>query len=203
MGNQNRTGTTYLSSRPKLILRIFIDTLITSTLAFGGGFVVLNMIRDKFCRKYGWITEDEVTDLIALAQSSPGTIAGNALMLVGYTVAGFWGSVAAMVGSIIPPLLIISLVSVFYDSLRDSAAVVYLLRGLQTAVGAVIASLCIDMMDNATKRARDIPALVICALSLLCSFVFNVHAIYIIVVGALLGMIVTLIREKSRKGEKK
>ena len=191
------------SSRPRLILRIFIDTLITSTLAFGGGFVILNMIRDKFCLKYGWLSEDEVTDLIALAQSSPGTIAGNALMLVGYTVAGFWGSVAAMVGSIIPPLFIISLVSVFYTTLRDSVAVVYLLRGLQTAVGAVIISLCIDMIDNATKRGRDLAALVICALSLICSFIFNVHAIYIIVAGALLGMIVTLIREKGRRGEKK
>lgn len=183
--------------RPKnLLLRLFIDTLITSTVAFGGGFVVLQMIRERFVNKYHWLTDEEMTDLLAIAQSAPGTIAGNALMLVGYTAAGFWGAVVTMIGTIIPPLAIIAVVSVFYNSLRDNIVISYLLKGMQAAVGAVILSLCVDMIRDATKKGKDIAAIVIMSAAMICSFFFGVNAIYIILAGAVSGMILLYVRRK-------
>ena len=93
--------------------KLFFSTFKLSACTFGGGFVIIPLMRKKFVEELGWIEEDEMMDLTAIAQSSPGAIAVNASILVGYHVAGFPGAMLTVLGTILPPLMIISIISMF------------------------------------------------------------------------------------------
>ena len=99
-------------------LTLFVSTFQLSACTFGGGFVIIPLMRKKFVEELGWIEEQEMMDLTAIAQSSPGAIAVNASILVGYRVAGFRGAMLTVLGTILPPLFIISVISLlqFYSN---------------------------------------------------------------------------------------
>ena len=101
--------------------KLFFSTFKLSACTFGGGFVIIPLMRKKFVEELGWIDEDEMLDLTAIAQSSPGAIAVNASILVGYHVAGFPGAMLTVLGTVLPPLIIISIISMFYQAFRDNA----------------------------------------------------------------------------------
>ena len=96
-------------------------------------------------KELGWIEEDEMMDLTAIAQSSPGAIAVNASILVGYHVAGFPGAMLTVLGTILPPLIIISIISMFYQAFRDNAIVNMAMTGMLCGVAAVICDVVINM----------------------------------------------------------
>ena len=92
-------------------LQLFLSTFRISACTFGGGFVIVPLLRRRFVEELGWINEQEMLDLTAIAQSSPGPIAVNAAILVGYRAAGLSGALVTLLGSVLPPLMIISLIS--------------------------------------------------------------------------------------------
>ncbi len=93
-------------SKRQILLKLFLSALTISAIAFGGGFVILSLLRKTYVEQFGWIEDKEMTDLISIAQSAPGTIAGNAAMLVGFRVAGVPGAALTLIASIIPPISI-------------------------------------------------------------------------------------------------
>ncbi len=95
------------------LLPLFLSMLYISAFTFGGGFVIVTFMKRKFVDEYHWIDEQEMLDMTALAQSSPGPIAVNAAILVGWKTAGFAGMAAAVLGTVIPPVVILSVVSLF------------------------------------------------------------------------------------------
>ena len=100
-------------------LTLFTSTLKLSACTFGGGFVIIPLMRKKFVDQLHWIDGREMLDLVAIAQSSPGAIAVNASIIIGYHVAGISGALIAAVGTVLPPLVIISIISLFYQAFRD------------------------------------------------------------------------------------
>ena len=94
--------------------KLFLNTLYISAFTFGGGFVIITFMKKKFVDEMHWIDEEEMLDLAALAQSSPGAIAVNAAILVGWRVAGFIGMLTAVLGTIIPPMVILTVISFFF-----------------------------------------------------------------------------------------
>lgn len=100
----------------------------------------------------GWIEEDEMMDLTAIAQSSPGAIAVNASILVGYHVAGFSGAMLTVLGTILPPLMIISIISMFYQAFRDNAIVNMVMAGMLCGVAAVICDVVINMAKTIFRK---------------------------------------------------
>ena len=98
-----------MKSKREVLLKLFISTLYLSAFTFGGGYVIVTLMKKKFVDEYHWIREDEMLDLVAIAQSSPGAIAVNGAIVVGYKLAGMLGAVTAIIATIIPPFLIISL----------------------------------------------------------------------------------------------
>ena len=92
----------------KFYLKLFLSTFYLSAFTFGGGYVIVPLMRKKFVNEYGWIDENEMIDLIAIAQSAPGVIAINASLIIGYKLAGILGAIVALVGTVLPPLIIIS-----------------------------------------------------------------------------------------------
>ena len=100
--------------------KIFISTLYLSTFTFGGGYVILTLMKKKFVDDYHWIEENEMLDLVAIAQSSPGAIAINGAIVIGYKLAGMLGVIVAVMGTVIPPFAIIAVISVCYQIFRDN-----------------------------------------------------------------------------------
>ena len=97
-------------SKAKKYIKLFLSTFKISACTFGGGFVIIPLLRRKFVEELGWIDEQEMMDLTAIAQSSPGAIAVNASILVGYRVAGIPGAMLTVLGTVLPPLIIISVI---------------------------------------------------------------------------------------------
>ena len=135
-----------------VLRKLFFSCLYLSTFTFGGGYVIVTLMKKKFVDElhwmddYHWIDENEMLDLVAIAQSSPGPIAVNGAIVVGYKLAGILGAMTAILGTIIPPFLIISVISVGYHSFRDSYIISQILEGMQAGVGAVIASVVYEMV---------------------------------------------------------
>ena len=117
---------------------LFLSVMQLSAFTFGGGFVIIPLMRKKFVEKLHWLDEQEMLDLTAIAQSSPGAIAVNASILVGYRVAGVPGALLTVAGTILPPLVIIAVISMFYTAFRDNVFVGMAMNGMLAAVAAVI-----------------------------------------------------------------
>ena len=120
---------------------LLIINLFISTFTFGGGYVVVHMIRRYFVNQKQFFTEDDLMSMAAVAQSTPGAIAINLSALAGYRVAGTLGVVISCIAAIIPPLVILGLVSAFYTTFISNAIVTAVLKGMQAGVAALIVDL--------------------------------------------------------------
>ena len=115
----------------KLLRKLFFSTLYLSARTFGGGYVIVTLMKKQFVDELHWIDEEEMLDLVAIAQSSPGAIAVNGAIVVGYKLAGIAGVLTAVLGTVIPPFLIIAAVSVCYQAFRSNQLVAWMLEGMQ------------------------------------------------------------------------
>lgn len=138
-------------------------------------------------------------DLAAIAQSSPGAIAVNASILVGYHVAGFSGALLTVLGTVLPPLVIISVISIFYQAFRDNTIVNMAMAGMLCGVAAVICDVVINITKNIFCQNRILPILVLAGTFIAVRF-FNINIIFIIFVCGMIGAIDTWIINKKQKG---
>ena len=148
-------------SQKKKYWTLFLSTFQLSAFTFGGGFVIIPLMRKKFVEKLKWIDEQEMLDLTAIAQSSPGAIAVNASILVGYRVAGVPGALLTVLGTILPPLIIISVISMFYAAFRDNTIVNMAMNGMLAGVAAVICDVVLTMGGSVLRQKRVLPVLVL------------------------------------------
>lgn len=191
-----------MNKKLPLFWKLFIATFSLSAFTFGGGYVIVPLMRKKFVDSLHWIEEKEMLDLTAIAQSAPGPIAVNASILVGYRVAGIPGALVAVFGTILPPLIILSVISLFYVWFRSNRWVSALLRGMQAGVAAVIVDVTLSMgMDVA--RQKNVLTIVIMLTAFLLTYFLNVNVVYIILSCGVLGFTVTLWKSRKMKGEGK
>ena len=186
-------------SRGRILWKIFLSTLYLSAFTFGGGYVIVTLMKKKFVDEYHWIEEKEMLDLVAIAQSSPGAIAVNGAIVVGYKLAGIPGALVAILGTILPPFVIIMVIYVCYNAFRENFYVAQLLAGMQAGVGAVIASVTYDM-GAPVVREKDPMSLCILSGAFLAACVLEINVIYIVIACGLLGAARTLF-EKRRSGK--
>ena len=175
---------------------LFLSTLYLSAFTFGGGYVIVTLMRKKFVSEYHWIDEDEMLDLIAIAQSAPGAIAVNGAIVVGYKLAGMLGVLVSVIATIIPPFVIISAISVCYNAFRTNLLVSLMLEGMQAGVGAVIASVVFEMGSGIVKEKNPF-SLIIMTVSFIVTYFFNVNVVYVILVCIALGLIKTFVQKGS------
>ncbi len=187
-----------MKSKKEVLLKLFISTLYLSAFTFGGGYVIVTLMKKKFVDECHWIEEDEMLDLVAIAQSSPGAIAVNGAIVVGYKLAGLAGALVAIVGTVIPPFLIISLISVFYNAFRENYIIAQLLEGMQAGVGAVIAAVVFDMGEGVV-RGKNAGSIIIMLGAFIAACIFSINVVYIVIVCLLIGVVRTLINERRNK----
>ena len=170
--------------------------LYISTFTFGGGFVIVTLMKKKFVDEYKWIDDDEMLDLTAIAQSSPGAIAVNAAILVGYKIGGLLGTAVAVIATIIPPIAILSVISLFYAAFSQNIYVATVLKGMQAGVAAVIFDVVCDLFLKILKQKSALH-IIIAVAAFTAVFFFNVNVIAVIAAAALLGATVALIKVKK------
>ena len=181
----------------KLLKKIFFATLYLSAFTFGGGYVIVTLMKKQFVDELHWIDEEEMLDLVAIAQSSPGAIAVNGAIVVGYKLAGIAGVLTAVLGTVIPPFLIIAAVSVCYQAFRSNQLVAWMLEGMQAGVGAVIASVTFEMACGIVKE-RNMMSLVIMAAAFAASVIWQINTVYIILSCGLLGLVITFSKRRLK-----
>lgn len=181
--------------RSELLRKLFVSTLYLSAFTFGGGYVIVSLMQKKFVDEYHWIEESEMLDLIAIAQSSPGPIAVNGAIVVGYKLAGVVGALTAIVSTIIPPFVIISLVSAFYTIFRNSFVVSKMLEGMQAGVGAVIASVVFRMASGIVS-SKNLFSMGILIAAFVAVCIYKVNVVYVILSCAVLGAVYTILTQR-------
>lgn len=172
---------------PKLYLKLFLSTLQLSAFTFGGGYVIISFMQKKFVEKFGWINKDEMLDIVAISQSSPGAIAINASILIGYRIGGILGALCTLLGTILPPLVVISVISFFYEAFRDSGIVAAALKAMQAGIAAVVVDVIYKMSKGYFKE-KDFMSLFLMAAAFSLSVFLNVNVIFIILGAIVFGI---------------
>ena len=184
------------TGKARLLWQLFLSCFYISAFTFGGGFVIITFMKRKFVDEKGWINEQEMLDLTALAQSAPGAIAVNAAVLVGWRIGGFLGMLTAVVGTILPPLLIISVVSLFYAAFAANRYVALVLDGMQAGGAAVILDVVCNLGKNVVK-SRSVVKIGLMAAAFTATFFFKINVIYIILAAAAVGIVTETLRHKK------
>lgn len=134
--------------KPSLYWQLFTSTFALSAFTFGGGYVIIPLMKKKFCDELCFLGEEEALDLVAIAQASPGALAVNTAMLLGYRMAGLPGAFVTILGTLLPPMITLSVISLFYDAFRTNRIVGALLHAMRAGVAAVIADVVWTMAQN-------------------------------------------------------
>ena len=179
---------------------LFTSMLYISAFTFGGGFVIVTFMKKKFVDELHWINEDEMLDMTALAQSAPGAIAVNAAILVGRRSAGFMGMIVSVLGTIIPPITILAVISLFYKAFATNPWVAAVLGGMQAGVAAVICDVVWNLGAKVVKE-KSAMSIAIMAGAFIATAFFKVNVIVIILCAAALGVIRLLV-ERGKAGGK-
>ena len=179
---------------------LFTSMLYISAFTFGGGFVIVTFMKKKFVDELHWINEDEMLDMTALAQSAPGAIAVNAAILVGRRVAGFTGMIVSVLGTIIPPITILAVISLFYKAFATNPWVAAVLGGMQAGVAAVICDVVWNLGAKVVKE-KSAMSIAIMAGAFIATAFFKGNVIVIILCAAALGVIRLLV-ERGKAGGK-
>ncbi len=178
--------------------KLFLSTFTLSAFTFGGGYVIVPLMQKKFVEELKWIEEDEMLDLVAIGQSAPGPIAVNTSILVGYRMAGIPGAFLTVFGTVLPPLIIITVISYFYIAFRDNKFVNALLLGMQAGMAAVIVDVIIGMASKIIKNKHVLPIIVMIA-AFIATALLNVNIIIILLICGGLGAYTTY---RMKHGEK-
>lgn len=169
-------------------LQLFLETFKLSAFTFGGGYVIVPLMQEQFVKKLEWIDEEEMLNLVAIAQSAPGPIAINTSILIGYKVAGILGACLTTLGTIIPPLTIISIVAIFYDKIKDNPIASAMLEGMQAGVAAIIIFVVLQMAVKIIRKKSIIDMLVMIG-AFVAAYFLKINIIWIIIGCALIGLI--------------
>ena len=176
--------------------RLFLTNLYLSAFTFGGGYVIITLMKKEFVDRFHWIDEQEMLDLVAIAQSCPGPIAVNGAIVVGYQLAGIHGLLISVLATIIPPFVILSLISLCYTAFRSNAYVGWMLGGMQSGVAAVITQVVVEMTGGLVKGRQWLSILVMCA-AFWASYVMEINAALIILAAAAFGLVTRVVRTKK------
>lgn len=178
--------------------RLFLATFQLSAFTFGGGYVIVPLMKQRFVEDFEWIEESEMLDLVSIAQSAPGPIAVNASILVGYRVAGVVGALVSVMGTALPPLIIISIISLCYAAFRENQIVSLVLRGMNVGIAAVICDVVMTMGSVIFQKKRPLYNAMMVVVFAIAWFT-EISILPIILCSALIGVTDTLLLQKKKK----
>ena len=181
-----------------IYIQLFLSFIQVGALSFGGGYAAMPLIQEQVVNLHSWLSMSEFTNLITIAEMTPGPIAVNGAIVVGYKLASLAGTLVAIIGTIIPPFVIISLISTFYHAFRDNYLVSQMLEGMQAGVGAVIASVTYEMGCGIIKK-KDNVATIVMIVAFIAACVLGINVIYIVIASGVFGVIRTIWNRRRKR----
>ena len=183
-----------MDSKAKRILTLFLTFFKIGAFTFGGGYAMIPLIQREIVEKHGWMTDEDILDIFAIAESTPGPIAINSATFVGWRVAGFFGAAMATFGVVLPSFVIILLISFLLTTFADIAAVQYALFGIRAGVLALLIKALWTMYK---KNPKGPVAYLIMGASFLITAFFDVPVIAVLIGCALVGLGTSLWMQKK------
>ncbi len=182
-----------MSEKWKMLFGMFCSFLKIGTFTIGGGYAMLPLIEQEFVGRRGWVSKDEIVNVLALSQSLPGVIAINASLFVGYKIGKIRGACIAAAGMILPSFFIILIIAVVFDQYRTIPVIQDAFSGVRAGITALILFTAIRLSRSVVKNRID---LLITVFSFLLIALFEIHPIVVLLLSALTGLI--LLREGKR-----
>lgn len=179
-------------------IEIFITFFKINSITFGGGYTIVPIISEEFSHKKNLIGEDEMFDIVALAQSGPGAMAVSTSLLTGYKLRGFWGAIVALIASILPCILILSLISLFYLQFKSNFYIRSVFDGISGIICAVLLLTVFDMAKKATKLYKYFSWIIIISVFVF-NFIFGVDTAALIFGSAMISVILFYFRKGDVK----
>ena len=186
-----------MTPMPKL-LDLFLTFLRIGTFTFGGGYVMIPLIQKAVSDDKGWITHDEILEIVAIAESTPGPLAINTATFVGYRIGGVVGAFLATLAVVMPSFVIIVLISTVLSAFADNAVVRSAFMGVRAGVLALIVKAVYSM----TKKAKGKNAMffVIMGLSFAAVVFLRVNVLLVIACSGVIGLVTFLLVRRMRNG---
>ncbi len=184
--------------KKKSLWNLFKTMFTLSCCAFGGGYVVISLMKKKFVEDLQWLQEEEMLDITAITQSCPGPLLVNAATVIGYRVGGAKGAATAILASILPPLVIIGIISVFYTQFRTNPYISIALQVMRAGVAAVIVDVVWNLAKNICKTRRLL-YIAMMVVGFACTAVFGISGMLVIFAClgiGILELLIALYRER-------
>ena len=176
--------------------KLFIEMLKISTFTFGGGFVIIGMMQKKFCDELHWVSDEEVLDMTAIAQSAPGALAVNSAIIFGYRMGGIKGVLVSTLATILPPIVIISIICNIYDVFSTNKIIQIALQVMRSGVAAVIMDVVLDL-GGKVFETKDWINICLMIAAFVASWIFKVSSITLILLFLCLGVARYFIERKK------
>ena len=176
----------------KKLYLLFIKFFKIGAFTFGGGYAMISLIHNEMVDKTEWLTDDEMNRMIVVAESTPGVLAVNTATFVGYKTAGFFGAAAATLGVILPSLIIIGIISLFFDAFKELRFAAYAFEGLRAGVVLLILDAVLKL---SRKNKKDAFYYCVLFLTAALSVIFGINPIFILIGAAIAGILYWNIRK--------
>ena len=168
----------------KKMLAMFLSLVKIGTFTLGEGYAMIPLVQKEFVEKNKWIDNDEFLDIVALSQTVPGALIINSSTYIGYRLFGFTGALVACLGSMLPAIIIILVVAIFFGQIREIRMVEAFFQGVRPAVVALILYAVYKLSSSLQKNLLNITWVLISTISIV---FLSIHPIIIIVASGLLG----------------
>lgn len=178
---------------------LFITFFKIGLFTFGGGYAMMPLFQKELVERHGWIDEEEILDIFAIAESTPGVVAVNSATFVGYKIKKIKGSISATVGVVLPSFIIISIISLFIMQFKQLTVVSWAFQGIRVGVFVLMVTTIIKL---ARKNAPTIYNFVIGILVFVAAAFFNVNAIILIVFAIAIGILFGIWKRKHDKNDR-
>lgn len=181
------------TSRRKLLFSLFATFFKIGAFTFGGGYAMIPLIQREAAEKKKWISDDDILEIVAIAESTPGPIAINSATFIGYKTAGVWGSVMATLGVVLPSFVVISVIAYVLTAFQDMKGVQYAFNGIRAGVLALLVKAVWGMYKKCPKGA--VPYFIMLLAFIAVAF-FDVDVLVVIVISAVIGLCTFLINKR-------
>ncbi len=180
----------------KALFSLFVIFLKIGAFTFGGGYAMIPLIQKEVSEKKKWITDDDILEIVAIAESTPGPIAVNAATFVGYRVGGFFGALLSTLGVVLPSFVIILAISAVLDRFSEIKAVKFAFSGIRAGVLALIIKALVSMYK---KSPKNFVSYALTGFAFIAAAFLDANILFVIVVCALLGLMSFLLGERRKK----
>ena len=183
-----------LKNRFKMLWKVFATFFKIGAFTFGGGYAMIPIIQKEAVEKNAWVTDDDILEIIAIAESTPGPIAINSATFVGYRTCGVLGSVAATLGVVLPSFMVIFALSFVLRQFQELKAVQYAFNGIRAGV---LALLCKALWGMYKKNKKNWASYTVMAGAFILTAFVNVSVLPVIIGCAVFGLVTAKIMERK------